>query len=387
MKIKSKKSALLLSFTSLLVCFAMLVGSTFAWFTDTASTGVNQIKSGNLKMKVEYSKDMITWQEVSAEEPIFEKDALWEPGRTEIVYVRVTNVGTLALRYNFDVSTYAYGAGQTEDGDDIYLYDYLMFGSAETDAVYGSREEAIKAVATNERILGTTNIAVANKAVLKSGEISKVSALVLYMPTTVGNEANYGDNSWWAPYVEVGVKISATQATVENDSFGNDYDAEAPSIFETVEYWSGEHTVTEGVMAPGKWGSVQVSGGTTTLEAGVTSTAKDNGAVAVWASSGGTVIINKGTFTQEKPGNDDHYDFIYASGGGKIVINGGTFKAVTPKWTLNCKDNSGSTITVKGGTFYQFDPSNAEVGTGEIIVPTGYHVEQNGDWYTVVAND
>ena len=46
MKLKSKKSALLMSFTSLLLCFAMLVGSTFAWFTDTATTGVNKIVAG-----------------------------------------------------------------------------------------------------------------------------------------------------------------------------------------------------------------------------------------------------------------------------------------------------------------------------------------------------
>ena len=52
MKLKSKKSALLLSFTSLLLCFAMLAGSTFAWFTDTATTGVNKIVSGNLKVDI-----------------------------------------------------------------------------------------------------------------------------------------------------------------------------------------------------------------------------------------------------------------------------------------------------------------------------------------------
>ncbi len=54
MKTKSKKTALLMSFTSLLLCFAMLAGSTFAWFTDTASTGVNKIVAGNLKVGFQY---------------------------------------------------------------------------------------------------------------------------------------------------------------------------------------------------------------------------------------------------------------------------------------------------------------------------------------------
>ena len=52
MKLKSKKSALLMSFTSLLLCFAMLAGSTFAWFTDTATTGVNKIVAGTLKVDI-----------------------------------------------------------------------------------------------------------------------------------------------------------------------------------------------------------------------------------------------------------------------------------------------------------------------------------------------
>ena len=58
---------------------------------------------------------------------------------------------------------------------------------------------------------------------------------------------------------------------------------------------------------------------------------------------------------------------------------------MTPQWTLNCKDGSNAKITVKGGTFYQFDPSNANTGAGEIVVPDDYQVVQKGDWYTVVA--
>ncbi len=75
---------------------------------------------------------------------------------------------------------------------------------------------------------------------------------------------------------------------------------------------------------------------------------------------------------------------IYASGGAKIEIYGGTFNCKTPKWTLNCEDNSGSTITVYGGSFYGFDPSNAKTGDGEIIVAEGYKVVKDGQWYNVV---
>ena len=57
---KSTKRALLTSVLALLMCVTMLVGATFAWFTDTASTGVNKIQAGNLDVKLMYSTDMQT---------------------------------------------------------------------------------------------------------------------------------------------------------------------------------------------------------------------------------------------------------------------------------------------------------------------------------------
>ncbi len=118
-----------------------------------------------------------------------------------------------------------------------------------------------------------------------------------------------------------------------------------------------------------------------------------NYTMAVWAHGEDTeVVINGGYYTNEPdPEKKDQADLIYASLGAKIVINGGTFKCATPRWTLNCKNNSGSTITVKGGKFYQFDPSNAKTdGENEIVVPAGYTVnevvESDGTWYEVVSN-
>ena len=90
-KTKSTKSALLMSFTSLLLCFAMLIGSTFAWFTDSATVSVNTIKSGNLDVKLEYLNGD-TWTEVSNETKLFKENALWEPGHTEIGQHRITGL-------------------------------------------------------------------------------------------------------------------------------------------------------------------------------------------------------------------------------------------------------------------------------------------------------
>ena len=62
---KSTKRALLGSVVAMVLCLAMLVGATFAWFTDTASTGVNKIQAGNLDVKLMYSTDMQTWKEAT----------------------------------------------------------------------------------------------------------------------------------------------------------------------------------------------------------------------------------------------------------------------------------------------------------------------------------
>ena len=93
------KKALIMSVLSMVLCIAMLIGMTFAWFTDTASTGVNKIQAGNLDVKLMYSTDMQTWKEANEQTKLFDDNALWEPGYTQVVYLKVVNGGNLALKY------------------------------------------------------------------------------------------------------------------------------------------------------------------------------------------------------------------------------------------------------------------------------------------------
>ena len=113
-------------------------------------------------------------------------------------------------------------------------------------------------------------------------------------------------------------------------------------------------------------------------------------AMAVFARNNATVIINGGIYTNDKDtvsDDKDHTDLIYARDNANIIINGGTFICDTPQWTLNCRDESNAKITVKGGTFFEFNPLTANVGTNEIVVPDGYEVVEeekaDGTWYTV----
>ena len=109
----STKRALVLSLLSMLLCVSMLVGSTYAWFTDTATTAVNKIQAGTLDVALEM-KDGDNW--VSAEGktlqflvegkiPAVGTKIYWEPGCTySLPELRVVNKGNLALKYQIAIT-------------------------------------------------------------------------------------------------------------------------------------------------------------------------------------------------------------------------------------------------------------------------------------------
>ena len=250
MKLKSKKSALLLSFTSLLLCFAMLAGSTFAWFTDTATTGVNKIQAGNLDITVEYAKEKMNadgtlageltdWAPIDNATNVFDPNALWEPGRTEYVVFRITNNGNLALKYKLSLETLAQKPGTNKANKQFYLADYLC-ASAKVDVgpgEIGSGVSTLGAFMTKLNDLGVAGVqnvldpeyhpltdATVNGTLLP-GKTNCVP-MAIWMPTSVGNEANAIDSEN-AATIDFGITVVATQDTVESDSFGTQYDKDA----------------------------------------------------------------------------------------------------------------------------------------------------------------
>ena len=391
---KTTKRALLTSALALLMCVTMLVGATFAWFTDTASTGVNKIQAGNLDVKLMYSTDMQTWKEATDQTKLFDDNALWEPGYTQVVYLKVVNAGKLALKYQVSTNSYDLERGKNAAGDLFYIDKYLKIGLAETNVAFTDRSVALAAIANSEKTLAKELPITNSWVTLNSGAESDPFAVVLYMPTTVGNEAN-NVQSWRKPSVKgLGLVVNATQATVEKDSFDNTYDEKASTVLSATSFSSGTHEVTENMQANGRFGAVQAEKTAQfTINADVYAVyTKDTsgttgGAMAVQADGKSKVIINGGDFRQVGvPADDPVCDLIYALGNAQIEINGGTFKAVLPERTLNCKDGSNAKITVKGGSFYMYDPSNPTLGANEVVVADGYHVVHNGDWYNVVAN-
>ena len=222
-KTKSTKKALIFSVLSLVLCLTMLVGTTFAWFTDSVTSGKNVIVSGNLDVELEYLKDG-KWVTVEGATDLVNPDALWEPGHVEVVYFKVSNLGTLALKYQFGMQIAAETTGINVANEVFKLSDHIKFGLLTSDdeiAQFATREEAVAAVidpvVLNEGFTVPSDMA--------AGE-DQYAALVVYMPTTVGNEANYKTGTV-APKIELGVSLVATQVEAEMDGFGDDYDKEA----------------------------------------------------------------------------------------------------------------------------------------------------------------
>lgn len=171
---KSTKRALVSSALAIIMCVAMLIGATFAWFTDTASTGVNKIQAGNLDVKLMYSTDMVTWKEATNQTKLFDDNALWEPGYTQVVYLKIVNAGNLALKYEAGFSkNYTSNRGKNVNGDWYRVDNYLKIGTAETATKFANREDVWSAIAATEKTLAKDVMLTDGWITLKAGEESE----------------------------------------------------------------------------------------------------------------------------------------------------------------------------------------------------------------------
>ncbi len=220
-KTKSTKFALLSSVLALFLCFAMLIGSTFAWFTDSVTSANNIIQSGTLDIILEYyDAEDEKWKDVKDSADILTGD-LWEPGYTDVAYLRIKNNGSLALKYALSVNVVSEKEGTNRAGETFKLSDYIYFDVVEgKEPAFANRTEAMAAVDSETKI----SKGYAQSASLGANSEFVYLAMVVFMPNDVGNDANHnGEN---IPEINLGINIFATQDTVESDSFGKDYDAD-----------------------------------------------------------------------------------------------------------------------------------------------------------------
>ena len=249
MKLKSKKSALLMSFTSLLLCFAMLAGSTFAWFTDTATTGVNQIKSGTLDVGLEMAiawdneGNPTDWDNAEGKTLTFKTadnraadKIFWEPNCTyELPELRVVNKGNLALKYKVEI---------TGIKGDAKLNEVITWTIVEGETTNEVKKEG---VATGEYFL------------LPAGQTTAPLTIEGHMDQNAGNEYQN------LTIDGIGITVVATQYTYEKDSIDDQYDVNADYTIQVnkdniQDYLDGKYGPIDGmtlVLAEGNYDRIE----------------------------------------------------------------------------------------------------------------------------------
>ena len=206
---KATKRALLTSITALAMCVVMLVGTTFAWFTDTATANVNKIQAGKLDVALEMKDSAGSWVTAEGKTLNFVKAAggenqaiLWEPGAEyKLPELRVRNDGNLALKYEVAI-TGAVDATPNNGVNDLELLDVITFrasigGGTATSGIYG------KTIATG--------------ALNKNGDFQTIQ-LSAKMDENAGNKYQEMAISG------IAITVKAMQASYEYDSNGNTYD-------------------------------------------------------------------------------------------------------------------------------------------------------------------
>ena len=398
------KKALRGSLFALFLCIVLLIGTTFAWFTDTASTGVNKIQSGNLDVKLLYSTDDgATWHNAEGQTLKFlqkqangnlveNADILWEPGCTyKLPQIKVVNNGNLALKYTMKVT------GVEGDQKLNEVIDWTIDGKALTDF----------------------------DGNLTAGKSSNAMTIQGHMQESAGNE--YQGLS----IDGISITVYATQDTVESDSFGKDYDKDArvevnseTAIRDAMKKAGSVINVNESVapektliaekkditlnmngktiantsdiwdVAPNNWSLVSAQNGSSlTINGNGTFKAKENDCYAVDVQDGSSVVIKNGTFV-----GNIHAVYVLE---GTAIIEGGTYSvqqkypdtAKADEFVLNCYDanraNGTAKIIVKGGTFINFNPADCQAeGKDTNFLASGYTVKSevkgNDTYYTVV---
>ena len=249
---KNTKRALLASVLSMMLCMAMLVGTTFAWFTDSVTSSGNKIQAGKLDIVLEELQEGGYVDISDSDAPLFNQEALWEPGYSEAHVLRVVNNGNLALKYKMEIVVKNAVPG-VNLADVIEVYAYNPAGAAEINALPTSFDEVKNSGAsdpsTGYKFVGTLSELMAKETGIAYGFMKKDSApeyygFVFHMKEEAGNEyqgLSIGDS--------FDIVLKATQWTYESDSFGKDYDENAE--YPIVVSLNSEDKTTDGKLIVG----------------------------------------------------------------------------------------------------------------------------------------
>ena len=207
-KNRIKRYAFAFSMVMLILWWMLGMGTSLAWFNDTSSELKNVFHVAEFDLKVSHRLEDGSWEEVTEDTELFDKYALYEPGFTQVIYLKVENEGDIAFDWKTAVTVYGYDPGINVYGDSFKLQEHLGFGvvsadsEAELDAIVAPRANAAQLA---KEPLNNYSSEVASL----DPEGEKFLAIIVRMPEEVGNEANYVPPH--QPLVHLGVIVSATQ--------------------------------------------------------------------------------------------------------------------------------------------------------------------------------
>ena len=208
-KIPYKRIALILSLCALVAWALLCTGASLAWFSDSSPEINNIFHFAEFEVEVSHRLDDGTWEQVDGETQIFDKNALYEPGYVQVVYLKVENKGTVPFQFDTAVNVNDCVVATNRFGQQFMLQDYLKFGMTATD----SEAEMQNSISDRNAAEQIANEPLHNY--YKSGTFTlspdetKYIALVVRMPKNVTDIANY--RSAPVPEVELGITVKAEQ--------------------------------------------------------------------------------------------------------------------------------------------------------------------------------
>ena len=357
--VKTRKSLWAAGF-ALLVCILLLIGTTFAWFTDSVSNSGNKIQAGSLEVSfAEFDPAEDGYVNVG-KEPIFNYDK-WEPGYTDVACVKIGNEGTLALKYQLDIIVDG-DVGNLADVIDVY---YVADSTART---------ALPADTTGMKYIGTLSQVLNNASEngvahgnLLAGE-ADFATIALHMQETAGNE--YQGASIGTAF---DIVLNATQLTHETDGFeSNQYDngASLPDVINSSDYGSlqdavneadGDTVVVKGNQSPSSALNLSKD---VTLNLGSSIIAGKN-------NNGNGINIsgdNKNITIQATTGGvqmDNQRCIAVSAKDSNIVVDGGNYslEGITNAYFMEDRSGGSNTVTIQNATYngdrgVQFSNSN-----------------------------
>ena len=409
------KRSLLVSVLALVMCVAMLVGTTFAWFTDSASTSVNKIEAGKLDIDVYYANtadggEGSTWTKLDnnsaplsflrkdGEKLVQDKNILWEPNCTySLPALKIVNNGNLALKYKVLIT------GIKGDSELNNVIEWTMKLDNEEFKLGSEHYLLPQANSEGFDILTIQGHMDANADNYYQGmTIEGIGITVYAAQYTYENDSNdnkYDENATYYPVLDAaGMQDALTNGgNIKVDADVDPSDTLVATKDTTIDMNGKTIANTEDVWKDNTnmWSLVSArEGAKLTISGNGTFKAKENDCFAVDVQDGSVVTIESGTFV-----GNIHAVYVEE---GTAYIKGG-FYSVQQKYpdankanefVLNCYDANRAAgkakIIVTGGTFVNFNPADCKAeGEGTNFVAEGYsvikEVQTNGDiWYTVV---